>query len=554
MSADPFDSAPPPSFPQSSPILALAGSEANVAQSLGKYRVLGALGQGGMADVYLAAADGPEGFRKLCVVKLLKEEFLDDSDFRVMFLDEARLAARLTHANIVQTFEVEESEGRLLLAMEFVEGQPLTRVVRSADPELFPLACAVRILCDVLEALDYAHNLTDYDGSSLGIVHRDVTPHNVLVGYDGRVKLVDFGIAKSAAALQLTQAGVVKGKIGYMSPEQATGAEVDGRADVFSVGVILWELMAKRRLTAGLTGREIIMRRIRGDEPKIREVVPDADGALAAICDRAMAVEPDDRYAQAADMQAALEQWLKLREEPSRKTWGAGLRDVFSKDRRQLRTLIEQRLKDIGVSAPLRRSINPMATSSIQVLTPHAASVMARLPSAPPPSGTETVSESIRGESLSMPPAGLRSWGGLFIGASMLAVAVAGLVYVIAMQNAPIVVVDAPLAPPAAAPAPVAAAAPIEPADAPAGAESESAMVAEGAEQTANEPAPLAAHGGGKRHAKEPAAPNAPPKSATAPKASSQAAPTQPAAPKASTPAAPTKPAPRALDEQDPYR
>ncbi len=557
MSADPFDSAPPPSFPQSSPILALAGSEANVAQSLGKYRVLGALGQGGMADVYLAAADGPEGFRKLCVVKLLKEEFLDDSDFRVMFLDEARLAARLTHANIVQTFEVEESEGRLLLAMEFVEGQPLTRVVRSADPERFPLACAVRILCDVLEALDYAHNLTDYDGSSLGIVHRDVTPHNVLVGYDGRVKLVDFGIAKSAAALQLTQAGVVKGKIGYMSPEQATGAEVDGRADVFSVGVILWELMAKRRLTAGLTGREIIMRRIRGDEPKIREIVPDADGALAAICDRAMAVEPDDRYAQACDMQAALEQWLKLRDEPSRKTWGAGLRDVFAKDRRQLRTLIEQRLKDIGVSAPVRRSINPMATSSIQVLTPHAASVMARLPSAPPPpSGTETVSESIRGESLSMPPAGLRSWGGLFIGASMLAVAVAGLVYVVAMQSAPIVVVDAPLpSPPAAAPAaPAAVAEPVEPADAPAGAESEPAVVAEGAqgaEPAASDPAALAAHRGGKRHAKEPAAP---PKSEPAPKASSQAAPTPPAAPKASTPAAPTKPAPRALDEQDPYR
>ena len=530
MSADQFDSAPPPSLNHpSSAVQALAGSDANVTESLGKYRVLGALGQGGMADVYLAVADGPEGFRKLCVVKLLKEEFLDDADFRAMFLDEARLAARLTHANIVQTFEVEESEGRLLLAMEFCEGQPLTRVIRNADPERFPLPCAIRILCDILEALDYAHNLADYDGSTLGLVHRDVTPHNVLVGYDGRVKLVDFGIAKSTAAEQLTQAGVVKGKVGYMAPEQATGGDVDGRADVFSVGVILWELMAKRRLTAGLTGREIIMRRIRGDEPKIKDLVPGADAALAAICDRAMAIDPEDRYAQAADMQSALEKWLKLQDEPSRKTWGAGLRDVFANDRRQLRTLIEQRLKDIGVSAPIRRSINPMATSSIQALTPHAASVIARLPSAPPASVTQTGSESIRGESVSMPPPGVRSWGGLLIGASMLAAAVAGLVYVVQMQNAPIPAVAVP--PPAPAPAPVqpsVAPVPVPPPVV-------SVIADEG-------PAPApAVHGGRRPHGKDPA---------TAPVASKAPDATPVAPPKVVPPKASTRP----LDEQDPYR
>jgi serine/threonine-protein kinase len=522
-----FDSAPPQSLKQVSAVQALAGSEANFSESLGKYRVLGALGQGGMADVFLAVADGPEGFRKLCVVKLLKEELLDDADFRAMFLDEARLAARLNHPNIVQTFEVDESDGRLLLAMEFVEGQPLTRVIRNAEPERFPLSAAVRILCDVLEALDYAHNLADYDGSVLGIVHRDVTPHNVLIGYEGRVKLVDFGIAKSAAAVQATQAGVVKGKVGYMAPEQATGGDVDGRADIFSVGVILWELIAQRRLTAGLTGREIIMRRIRGDEPKIITVVPSADAALAAICDRAMAPDPDARYAHAADMQSALEKWLKGQEEPSRKTWGAGLRDVFASDRRQLRTLIEQRLKDIGVSANIRRSINPMATSSIQMLTPHAASVIARLPSAPPPSVTQTGSESIRGESVSMPPPGGRSWSSLLIGGSMLAAASAALVYVVQMQNAPIPVTapPAPAVQQAAAPVPavasVATLPSIDPAPAPPA------------------PAPVAHGGRPPRHGKEPP-----------PALSSKAPDPAPSPPKV----VPPKSSARPLDEQDPYR
>lgn len=523
-----FDSSPPLSLAPT-PAQALARSEAGVAESLGKYRVLGALGQGGMADVYLAVADGPEGFRKLCVVKLLKEELLDDADFRAMFLDEARLAARLNHPNIVQTFEVEESGGRLLLAMEFVEGQALTRVVRNADPERFPLSCAVRILCDVLEALDYAHNLTDYDGSGLGIVHRDVTPHNVLVGYDGRIKLVDFGIAKSAAALQLTQAGVVKGKVGYMAPEQATGGDVDGRADVFSVGVILWELIAGRRLTAGLSGREIIMRRIRGDEPKIITVMPSADAALAAICDRAMAADPDDRYAQAADMQSALEKWLKLQDEPSRKTWGAGLRDVFANDRRQLRSLIEQRLKDVGVSAQVRRSISPQATSSILALTPHAASVIARLPSAPPPSVTQTGSESIRGETVSMPPPDVRSWGGLLIGASMLALAVAALVYVTHMSSEPV---------PAVAPQPALA----ESAQAVVVAPVVSVAEVPGIDPTAIEPAEIdpapVAHGGRRPR---------PGGKAPGPAASVAAEPQPPkgVAPKSSA---------RPLDEQDPYR
>lgn len=524
----------PPHSMDASAVHALASSDANQAKALGKYRVLGALGSGGMADVFLAVADGPEGFRKLCVVKLLKEDIADDGDFRAMFLDEARLAARLNHPNIVQTFEVDESDGRLLLAMEYVEGQPLTRVVRYAARDKLPLVAFVRILCDILEALDYAHTLTDYDGTSLGIVHRDVTPHNVLVGYDGRVKLVDFGIAKSAAAVQLTQAGIVKGKVGYMAPEQATGADVvDGRADIFSVGVILWEAIAQQRLTAGMSAREIILRRIAGGEPKITSVAPGVDPALASICDRALATDPDERYAHAGDMQLALEQWLSTQKEPSRKLWGAELRRVFENERRQLRHLIEQRLRDAGVEATLRRKYTANATSSILALTPDAASQIARAPSVPP---SETGSDSsIRGRSVSLPPEPPRSWTGLIVGASMLTAAVAALVYVTQLPSAP---------PPPAAPAPAvapppAASAPMEN-TAPV---SSAALVTAPVDETpAVDPSTLRPHaGGGAPRRGHGAAPVAP-------------APSTPRTAEASPQAPKPKASARTLDEQDPYR
>ncbi|HRG97898.1 MAG TPA: serine/threonine-protein kinase, partial [Polyangiaceae bacterium] len=348
----------------------LEAFDLSLAASLGKYRLLGALGHGGMADVYLAIADGPEGFRKLCVLKMLKESMEADEDFRAMFLDEARLAARMNHPNVVQTFEVDDTQGRLMLAMEYVEGQPITRVRRRVAPEQFPLTAYVRVLCDVLEGLDYAHNLADYDGSILGIVHRDVTPHNILVGYDGRVKLVDFGIAKSAAASQMTQAGVLKGKVGYMSPEQASLGVVDGRADVFSVGVILWEAIAGRRFAEGASARDVLTRRIDGTDPKIAEIVPEVDPELAAICDRAMATKPANRFATPSEFQLAMEAWLRKHGEPPRKVWAKALRDAFAPEREQLRALIEQRVTDNGMSG-IRSSLFTTGSHTAASSGPH---------------------------------------------------------------------------------------------------------------------------------------------------------------------------------------
>ncbi|MDB4944141.1 MAG: serine/threonine protein kinase, partial [Labilithrix sp.] len=337
---------PPLRVEESGVIEALGPRDLSLAASVGKYRFLGVLGHGGMADVYLAMADGPEGFRKLCVVKMLKEEMSSDDDFRAMFVDEARLAARLTHPNIVQTYEVESVNGHLLLAMEYVEGATMARVRRRMVDGTFPLEASVRVLCDVLDALSYAHGALDFDGRCLDIVHRDVSPHNIIVGYSGNVKLLDFGIAKSTAAIQATQAGVLKGKVGYMAPEQASFGHVDRRADIFSVGVILWEAIAGRRLAEGSSSHASLLKRIEGSEPRIEEVVPDVDPQLADIVGRALATHPEDRYATADELQTDLEGWLSRRTEMPRRTWAASIAAAFADDRRKFQALANERTSD----------------------------------------------------------------------------------------------------------------------------------------------------------------------------------------------------------------
>jgi serine/threonine-protein kinase len=234
---------------------------------IGKYRVIAKLGQGGMATVFLSIASGPVGFNKLLVLKLLKDELESDGDFLTMFLNEARLAARLNHANVVQTYEVGVEQGRHFLAMDYLDGQPLHHLLRKVTRARMPLDVHVRILADMLAGLHYAHTLTDFDGTPLHVVHRDISPQNVFVTYDGQVKLVDFGIAKAAGAVSNTQSGVFKGKLTYVAPEQAGGDVVDARADIFSVGVMLWEAMSGRRFAQGEGQTETFAKRLAGTEP-----------------------------------------------------------------------------------------------------------------------------------------------------------------------------------------------------------------------------------------------------------------------------------------------
>lgn len=276
-------------------------------QRIGNYRVIAKIGEGGMASVYLGVMCGLSNFTKLLVIKVLHREMAERADTLAMFLDEARIAARLNHTNVVDTYEVGQDGGCPFIAMEYLQGQPYSAVLRRIGRETFPLAVQLEVISEVLEGLHYVHELRDFDGAPLGLVHRDVSPQNVFINYDGRVKLVDFGIAKAACSQQDTRAGVIKGKISYLAPEQASDADVDRRADVFAVGVMLWEAIAQRRFTSGTIDAATIHKRVQGTEPRIREVAPDAPAALARICDRALEVDPDDRYGTALEFQRALD-------------------------------------------------------------------------------------------------------------------------------------------------------------------------------------------------------------------------------------------------------
>ncbi|MEJ7733907.1 MAG: serine/threonine-protein kinase [Polyangiaceae bacterium] len=321
--------------------------------AFGKYQLLADLGHGGMADVYLAVARGPVGFNKLVVIKRLRPHLAEEPEFLAMFLDEARLAARLNHPNVVQTNEVGEEHGSYFIAMEYLDGQPLHRIMHRAARRgmQVPLEAWLRILCDALAGLHHAHELTDFDGTVLCVVHRDASPHNVFVTYDGQTKLVDFGIAKAASRTAETWAGVLKGKVAYMAPEQARCADVDRRADLFSIGVILWELLAQERLWRGLSDVEILERLAAADVPRLRSVRPELPVELDEICARALAIRAEDRFASAAELRDALERYAAAhlpRCGPNE--LGRIVADLFADRRQELRVIIERQLRGVTVS------------------------------------------------------------------------------------------------------------------------------------------------------------------------------------------------------------
>ena len=257
-----------------------------------------------MADVFLAMRRGFGGFAKLVVVKRLRHSV--DHDMISMFADEAKLAARLNHPNVVQTFHADEDQ----LEMEFLDGQAFNRVIKRAKKlgRTIDLDLALVVIKDVLAALSYAHDLKDFDGKALNVVHRDVSPQNVFLTYDGKVKLIDFGIAKSADQDELTKIGVVKGKVTFMAPEQAAGSFVDRRVDIFATGILLWELLTGQRYWGKASEAEIVRRLRTGDlPPSPRSVNPDISPELASICSRALSFDREERFATAGDFLSALE-------------------------------------------------------------------------------------------------------------------------------------------------------------------------------------------------------------------------------------------------------
>ncbi|HEX3771685.1 MAG TPA: serine/threonine-protein kinase, partial [Polyangiaceae bacterium] len=319
--------------------------------NLGKYRLIADLARGGMGLIHLAVLKGPGGFTKLLVVKELRPELASDPSFVSMFFQEARVAARLSHPNIVHTIEVGSQDARHYIAMEHVDGPSLQRFARRAHRrgKPVPLSVHLYLLTEMLTALEYAHGLTERDGSPVGLVHRDVSPHNVLVTYDGHVKLVDFGIALTDSEAEATQAGVLKGKMMFMAPEQAACEAVDRRADIFSAGLVLWEAIVGRQPWEGLTDPEILRRLIAGEIPRARDALPEVDANLLAIVDRATSAEPGDRYPTALAMRNDLERYrAQLGDATGAAEVGALLSELFAEDRDRLHKIIDDRVRLLG--------------------------------------------------------------------------------------------------------------------------------------------------------------------------------------------------------------
>jgi serine/threonine protein kinase len=313
-----------------------------------KYHVVAKLGEGGMALVHLAVVRGVAGVRKLVVLKSVRPELVADSNTRNMFIAEARLAATLSHPNIVQTYEVVLSKGRPILVMEYLDGQPFSRVVRRDRRDQVPLALQLHVLREILSGLEYVHTCTDLDGTALKLVHRDMSPQNVFLTYDGQVKILDFGIAKIKGSTGHTETGEIKGKIRYMAPEQMLGsAQLDRRADLFSVGVMLWEAVTQRRLWEGMADVQVIQTVVNGGVPAPSTMTEGVPASLDAICKRALSHDVDERYESAAAMQQDLEMAIdELGARMSTRQVGKAIAESFSELRASIKAVIEMQLRD----------------------------------------------------------------------------------------------------------------------------------------------------------------------------------------------------------------
>src|SRR5687767_577062 len=269
-----------------------------------RYTITERVDQGGMAEVFRGVAESLHGFKKSVAIKRILPNLTKNKKFVSMFLDEARLSLHLQHANIVHVFDIGIAATAYFIVMEYVDGANLKTAIehfRKIGKRL-PVAHTLYIMLEVCKGLAYAHNAEDPESNKpLGIVHRDISPPNILLSKMGEVKLVDFGLAKATSQLETTDPGVVKGKFSYLSPEAASGIEVDHRADLFAVGILLWEMLTGRRLFYGETDYQTVELVRQAKVPAIRPLNPDVDEDLEAVARKALARDPRDRFQHAAD-------------------------------------------------------------------------------------------------------------------------------------------------------------------------------------------------------------------------------------------------------------
>jgi serine/threonine protein kinase len=285
-----------------------------VPKTIGRYTIYGEIAAGGMATVHLGRMQGHGNFARTVAIKRLHPQYASDPEFVAMFLDEAWLAAKIHHPNVVQTLDVVSADGELFLVMDYVQGESLSRVWRAIREEgkQAPLPVTASILCGVLHGLHAAHEAKDEAGVPLNIVHRDVSPQNVMVGTDGIARLVDFGVAKAAGRLQSTHDGQVKGKLAYMAPEQLQHHEVSRLTDVYAAAVLLWEGLVGRRLFDAMTEGQLVAKVVEGviDPPSV--ALPGLPSSLDEVVMRGLAADPKKRFTTAREMALALERAVEI--------------------------------------------------------------------------------------------------------------------------------------------------------------------------------------------------------------------------------------------------
>ncbi len=279
----------------------------------GRYKIIRRVADGGMAEIFLATQMGREGFQKPVILKRIHSTIYADPQFRNMFIDEAHISMSLSHSNIAQVLDLGVSAGRYFLVLELVDGWDLGRILHRAATAgvRLPRELALYVGAEICRALAYAHSKAMDGQGPLGIVHRDVSPHNVLLSEQGEVKLTDFGIAKAMNKREHTGTGVVKGKVAFMSPEQALGKPIDARSDLFSLGTMLYLMVTRARPFEGPSDLETLLRVQKGDFPAPEEVAPDLPPEVAAVISRAMRRDPDERYQSADEMLADVERVLR---------------------------------------------------------------------------------------------------------------------------------------------------------------------------------------------------------------------------------------------------
>ena len=391
------------------------------ARNLGRYALFTEIASGGMATVYLGRQRGQAGFARTVAIKRLHPQHAKEPDFVSMFLDEARLAARIRHPNVVPTIDVVATDGELFLVMEYVQGESLARLLKANHHrhEHPPLRVVAAILADALHGLHAAHEATSERGEPLGLVHRDVSPHNVLVGVDGVARIVDFGIAKASGRIQTTREGQLKGKIAYMAPEQIRGA-VTRKTDVYAASVCLWEAVTGKRLFHGENDAVVLDQVLNGQVKPPSEHVPGLDPAWDSIVLRGLERDPDLRYATAREMALDIESRLSLARATDVGAWVESLaHDALA--RRAAEVTRVESASDVDIAVP------PAGPAGIDVTTTTA-------PAAAPPetaSAREQTSSRVHALSrpvLEAPPVGRRSRAALVAAIVVAGVAIAAIV------------------------------------------------------------------------------------------------------------------------------